>query len=472
MKLLLYGEIGWEVRAAEFVPALDAVTDSHIDLHISSPGGDVFEALAIMNALKEHPATKTVYIDGLAASAASFIAVGIGGEVLMRPGAEMMIHNAQGGAWGDMNDMHAIIDRLESASATIADIYAAKTGTDAETWRAAMDAETWFSADEALAAGLVDKVEAAGEGVDNRKLAGVSNTVRGGRYRRREDAPAPQPALMNRRGAREEKHMSFIDKLKAALGADPNTSQDDLLKLVNVAVAGFNPEVAVKDNQSEETVTAETASDDEENQEEVAVKDNPSEETVTAETASDDEENQEEVAVKDNPSEETVTAETASDDEENQEEVAVKDNTSEEPETESIDAFGDVVTIDRGVYEDLLKRAATGDASVERDHQMEVAAMVDTAIKAGKVLAARRDALIAQGLEDTTALKNHLAKLAPGTIPVSEKGWVGSVGVDADEETAKLAEKDLLNQLANSSNFAMPMQPARLGVATFRGGKN
>ena len=420
MKLLLYGEIGWEVRAAEFVPALDAVTDSHIDLHISSPGGDVFEALAIMNALKEHPATKTVYIDGLAASAASFIAVGIGGEVIMRPGAEMMIHNAQGGAWGDMNDMHAIIERLDSASATIADIYAAKTGTDAATWRAAMDAETWFSADEALAAGLVDRVEAAGEGVDNRKLAGVSNTVRGGRYRRREDAPAPQPALMNRRGAREEKPMSFIDKLKAALGADPNTSQDDLLKLVNVAVAGFNPEVAVKDNPSEEIVTAETASDDEENQEEVAVKDNP----------------------------------------------------SEEPETESIDAFGDVVTIDRGVYEDLLKRAATGDASVERDHQMEVAAMVDTAIKAGKVLAARRDALIAQGLEDTTALKNHLAKLAPGTIPVSEKGWVGSVGVDADEETAKLAEKDLLNQLANSSNFAMPMQPARLGVATFQGGKN
>ena len=131
-----------------------------------------------------------------------------------------------------------------------------------------------------------------------------------------------------------------------------------------------------------------------------------------------------------------------------------------------------MVTIDREVYEDLLKRAATGDASVERDHQMEVAAMVDTAIKAGKVLAARRDALIAQGLEDTTALKNHLAKLAPGTIPVSEKGWVGSVGVDADEETAKLAEKDLLNQLANSSNFAMPMQPARLGVATFQGGKN
>jgi ATP-dependent Clp protease, proteolytic subunit ClpP len=447
MKLLLYGEIGWEVRASEFVPAIDAVTDSHIDLHISSPGGDVFEALAIMNALKEHPSTKTVYIDGLAASAASFIAVGIGGEVIMRPGAEMMIHNAQGGAWGDMNDMHAIIERLESASATIADIYAAKTGTDAETWRAAMDAETWFSADEALVAGLVDKVEAAGEGVDNRKLAGVSNTVRGGRYRRREDAPAPQPALMNRRGAREEKPMSFIDKLKAALGADPNTSQDDLLTLVNVAVEGFNPEVAVKDNTSEETVTAETANDDEENQEQVAVKDNQSEETVTDETANDDEETQATVAVKDNQSEETVTA-------------------------ESIDAFGDVVTIDRGVYEDLLKRAATGDASVERDHQMEVAAMVDTAIKAGKVLAARRDALIAQGLEDTMALKNHLAKLAPGTIPVSEKGWVGSVGVDADEETAKLAEKDLLNQLANSSNFAMPMQPARLGVATFRGGKN
>ena len=423
MKLLLYGELGWEVRAAEFVPAIDAVTDSHIDLHISSPGGDVFEALTIMNALKEHPATKTVYIDGLAASAASFIAVGIGGEVIMRPGAEMMIHNAQGGAWGDMNDMHAIIERLESASATIADIYAAKTGTDAAEWRAAMDAETWFSADEALAAGLVDRVEAAGEGVDNRKLAGVSNTVRGGRYRRREDAPAPQPALMNRRGAREEKPMSFIDKLKAALGADPNTSQDDLLKLVNVAVDGFNPQVAVKDNQTEEVATADTASDDEDTQEQVAVNDNQSEEPVTA-------------------------------------------------EAESTDAFGDVVTIDREVYEDLLKRAATGDASVERDHQMEVAAMVDTAIKAGKVLAARRDALIAQGLEDTTALKNHLAKLAPGTIPVSEKGWVGSVGVDADEETAKLAEKDLLNQLANSSNFAMPMQPARLGVATFRGGKN
>ena len=444
MKLLMYGEIGWEVRAAEFVPAIDAVTDSHIDLHISSPGGDVFEALTIMNALKEHPATTTVYIDGLAASAASFIAVGIGGEVIMRPEAEMMVHNAQGGAWGDLNDIRAIIGRLESASATIAEIYAAKTGTPADEWRAAMDAETWFSADEALAAGLVDRVEAAGEGVDNRKLAGVSNNVRGGRYRRRSDAPAPQPALVNK-GQKEER-MSFIDKLKAALGADPNTSQDDLLKLVNVAVDGFNPEVAVKDNQDAEPVTAETANDDEEPQDQVAVKDNQDVEPVQTTAVVEDDGAQDEVAVKDNQAEETVTA-------------------------EPTDSFGDVVTIDRGVYEDLLKRAATGDASVERDHRMEVAAMVDGAIKAGKVLAARRDALITQGLEDTTALKNHLDKLAPGTIPVSEKGWVGSVGVDADEETKRASERDHINALANANHFAPPPMQVRAPIAPFQGGK-
>ena len=162
--LRLYGAIDdwggeWGVSAKEFAETLDALSDvKEIRVHINSPGGSVFEAIAIMNQLRAHSARVVAIVDGLAASAASFIAVSAD-EVVMAPHSELMVHDAWGVSIGNAADMRAFADTLDHLSDNIANIYAAKSGGDAAAWRAVMMSETWISADEAVAAGLADRVD-------------------------------------------------------------------------------------------------------------------------------------------------------------------------------------------------------------------------------------------------------------------------------------------------------------------------
>lgn len=155
----LYGAIdSWDgITAASFTKELKAVTASAIDLRINSPGGLVFDSIAIYAALKRHPATVDVHIDGLAASAASFIAMA-GDSVEIEKPAKMMIHDAQGLTIGNADDMRTMADLLDELSGTIADIYAERSGRPASQWRQAMRSTTWYSATDAVRAGLADKV--------------------------------------------------------------------------------------------------------------------------------------------------------------------------------------------------------------------------------------------------------------------------------------------------------------------------
>lgn len=157
----------WGVSAREFLSVLDGITTPSIRLHINSPGGEVYEAIAVLNALRSHPARVTAVVDGLAASAASFIAAGAD-ELVMGRNTELMIHDAWGIGMGPAATMRELADRLDHVSDNIASIYAAKAGTPAEDWRAAMLAETWYSADEAVAAGLADSVAEAAPAAQNR----------------------------------------------------------------------------------------------------------------------------------------------------------------------------------------------------------------------------------------------------------------------------------------------------------------
>lgn len=147
----------WGVSAKEFVAALGDVDASEIRLHINSPGGEVYEAIAVLNALRAHPARVVAIVDGIAASAASFVAAGAD-ELIMARNAELMIHDAWGICIGNAADMRDLASRLDHVSDNIASIYADKAGGTVEDWRAAMLAETWYSADEAVAAGLADRV--------------------------------------------------------------------------------------------------------------------------------------------------------------------------------------------------------------------------------------------------------------------------------------------------------------------------
>lgn len=157
-EVFIYGAIDeWDVSAGVFVRELRDITAKNIDLHINSPGGLVFDGVAIYSALKNHDASVTSYVDGIAASAASFVAMA-GDEVVMEKPAKMMIHDAQGLAIGNAADMRELADLLDQLSDTIADIYADKAGGSTETWRTAMQKTTWYSANEAVKAGLADRV--------------------------------------------------------------------------------------------------------------------------------------------------------------------------------------------------------------------------------------------------------------------------------------------------------------------------
>lgn len=149
---------GEGVDAQQFVRELAAIQAREIQVRIHSAGGDAFDGVAIHNALKRHPAHVVVHVDGLAASAASVIAMS-GDEVLMGTGSFLMIHNAWGCRCGDAADLRAAADALEAVSNSIAEFYATKSGKPLEEVLALMAAETWFPAEDAVAAGLADEVE-------------------------------------------------------------------------------------------------------------------------------------------------------------------------------------------------------------------------------------------------------------------------------------------------------------------------
>ncbi|PNG27012.1 head maturation protease, ClpP-related [Methylocella silvestris] len=152
--IYVYDAIGYGgVEAADAVKAIAAIKASRINLRINSPGGDVFEARAIKTALDQHPAQVTAYVDGLAASAASFLMLA-GDEIQIAPGAFVMIHNAWGLAIGDAREMRATAQLLDQVTASIRNDYSARTGLDDLTIAKMMDDETWLEANDAVARGF------------------------------------------------------------------------------------------------------------------------------------------------------------------------------------------------------------------------------------------------------------------------------------------------------------------------------
>lgn len=179
------------VSSAMVRDALPASGD--VTVRINSPGGDVREGIAILSALRLHNGQVNVQIDGLAASAASFIAMA-GDTIVMMPNTEMMIHDASMITWGNASDLRADADFLDRVSGNIADVYAQRTGTDVASWRAAMLAESWYSAQEAVDAGLADSVmeiPVASKGRAAAAVAGNTWDLPYARYASRRDAPDP-----------------------------------------------------------------------------------------------------------------------------------------------------------------------------------------------------------------------------------------------------------------------------------------
>ncbi|MEJ8570750.1 head maturation protease, ClpP-related [Microbaculum marinum] len=170
------------MTAARIAAALRRIGAREVTVRINSPGGDMFEGIAIYNLLRGHPAKVTVEVPGWAASAAAIIAMA-GDEIRMGMGAFMMVHNAWGAVIGNRHDMREAAGLFDRFDAALADIYEARTGLDRARVVELMDAETFLTASEAVETGFADAADA-----DAPEPAATDEARRGVQAKRRLDA--------------------------------------------------------------------------------------------------------------------------------------------------------------------------------------------------------------------------------------------------------------------------------------------
>ena len=159
--IYIFDEIGtYGVTAQDFIGEIKELKNTPINLRINSLGGDVFNGMAIYNVIKKREAKTTVYIEGIAASIATIIALGAD-EVVMSENSLFMIHNAWGGTMGDAKDMRKSAETLEKISTELTEIYMKKTGLSYDVVSNMMDEETWLNSEEAYELGFVDTISDA-----------------------------------------------------------------------------------------------------------------------------------------------------------------------------------------------------------------------------------------------------------------------------------------------------------------------
>ena len=379
-EILIYDEIGYSwwggVSAKDFAKDLGAITDDKIDVRLNSPGGDVYDGIAILNALRAHKARITVYVDGLAASAASFIAMA-GDEIIMRRNSEMMIHDASCFGGGNAGEMRKVADDLDRVSNNVASIYADRAGGTAEEWRAIMLAETWYTAQEAVDAGLANRVEAKVETEEDDKAAKNSFDLSIFNYAGRRAAPAPP--------------------ISAHLPAERGAAKRATAPLATSTEKG-NPTMAFTDDQVAELRDALSLAEDATDQEIFdAVLDAL---TAPAETGG---------------GEDGATA------------SAVQ---------KFANANG-MLLVDASGYEQTRAMAARGAQALDRQEERDREEAVSAAIHAGKIpTAAKAHWLKALAADPSGAMAAALEGLAPGLIPVTAIGH--GVGVETSTDTADL----------------------------------
>lgn len=184
-EVAIFDEIGYfGVTASDFLEQLKALEVDRLDVRLNTPGGDLFDGVAIYNALRGHPAEVTTYVDGLAASIGSVI-LQAGDRRVAARASQVMIHDGHGLVVGNAADMREMAGLLDRTSDMLAEVYAERAGGAAADWREAMRAETWYSADEAVDAGLATELAGTSKDQDNSWDLSIYS------YAGRSQAPAP-----------------------------------------------------------------------------------------------------------------------------------------------------------------------------------------------------------------------------------------------------------------------------------------
>ncbi len=222
----IFDEIGfWGTSAQGFVDQLNAITTPKITVYVNSPGGDVFDGIAIHTALAQSKAHVTTFNTGIAASAASYIMMA-GDTIKTARNAMWMLHDASGLVWGNATAMREQANLLDKLSMNIADMYAMQAGGTKEEWFARMEnTETWYTGEEAMAVGLADEMTDADEEPDEDDKMNKSSVNRlslaAFNYAGRAEAPAPCIPVID-----EETEHFFDEHDKAVIEAHEDPTDD------------------------------------------------------------------------------------------------------------------------------------------------------------------------------------------------------------------------------------------------------
>lgn len=385
--VFVYGTIGgswWDddsPSAASFAKDLAALDVETINLYVNSPGGSVYDGIAMRNTLKRHPANVIAHVDGIAASAASFLITG-GDEVVMGQNTELMIHDALTIAMGNAADMRSVADELDNVSDNIASMYASKAGGDVADWRALMIAETWYTADEAVAAGLADRVaDTAATDVEDRFDLSVFA------HAGRSEAPAPA-ALADVAAYRATftDSATFLERVAASAGkvratrpAEPGSTTpsntdtkgvDQMADLKNAIAARLGlPEADVAD-MSDETILA-----------------------------------------------------------------ALDETLNEQADTPAVVVPEGTEVVDSTVLATLRDQASRGAQAFENQESARREGIVDAALRAGKITAVSRDKWLANLEKNEAGTVDLLDSMSEGTVlPTRELGTVGGADTSNDDD--------------------------------------
>ncbi len=400
-EVFLYGVIGswWEgMTARDFVKALKDLDVDTIQLRVNSPGGRVDEAVAMMNALRRHKARVVATVDGLAASAASFLILAAD-EVVMGRGAEIMIHDAWAWAGGDAAALRHIADSLDKTSESVASIYAERAGGTAAEWRDLMLAETWYSDSEAVAAGLADRVEplrnTADDDTSEQVIPGedredaIAALARASGFRYAGRASAPDPGMP-------------IQRHGMGVAAGPRPIQTSALEALAALVGAATEPPAPPGGDSTPSIGEEAAPMSD-------LKKKLGERLGIQQAAAGE------------PSDEVILA-------------ALDEVLTEqaEPAPASPVLPPGIVAIDAEVLDELRTNAAAGREALARQDAAERERLVDAAVADGRILP-RQKAGWLNKLEHEADGAEALAGLVPGLVPLAAQGYTGGVDEAGDE---------------------------------------
>nr|DAI75400.1 MAG TPA: Putative ATP dependent Clp protease [Caudoviricetes sp.] len=467
-EILMYGPIGedfWEpensITAKSIMSQLADMTGD-VTVRISSGGGDVYAGIDIMNALKNYDGGEvTVIVESLAASAASFIAVGGADRVLMRGSSELMIHRAWTFVEGNADDARKTLSDLERQDTKLANIYAGKAGGELQDWLDAMSAETWYTAEEAVAAGLADGIV---EEKSSAPVPSASLAKRRFKFANRAAAPPP-PVTRSESGdatttpsdGQKGDTVSILNQLAQELGKKPEDVKNALSGFFNetVEVSGqvdvtYPEETAVAPTERV-TVEPTVANTDGEAGGSLglafAVSNTPDGWDVTVDESTGAVTAKAPAGVE--PGDTATAAVTVNESTEVPVTFKVRalaDDDEQPTSTEGVDApAGEesttTVTLDRDTYNLLVSQAKQGAQAASDKAREARIAEVDNWISEGRVAAAQRDKVLSVMHENEALAREVYGSNPKNTVPMAEVGHVGA-GMPKSKAEELLAKAD------------------------------